>query len=135
MPNGQTGTSGKATAGFVLSLLAGLWMLSMGGMMDRMGFEGMMRGHGSRYRSYGMNSWMWNSGIHAFGMSWPWLGFLSGIAVVIGAVMLLVRPQERRGWGLAILIISAVDFLVGMGGLLAGTLGVLGGALAMAGKR
>ena len=95
---------------------------------------GMMRGQGGRYGSYGMHSWMWSSGMHAFGMSWPWLGFVGGIVVVIGAVMLYVRPQERRGWGLAILIISVVDVLVGTGGLVAGTLGVIGGALAMAGK-
>jgi hypothetical protein len=30
------------------------------------------------------------------------------------------------------LVVSAIDFLLGMGGLLAGVLGVIGGAIAMA---
>lgn len=48
--------------------------------------------------------------------------------------MLYIRPQQRRGCGLTILIISALDFFVGVGGVLAGALGVIGSALAMAGK-
>lgn len=140
MSNRQTRTDEKATAAFILSLLAGLWMLFAGGMMGGIGFGGMMRGQGDQYgpagmsRFQGMSGWMWGSGIHAFGASWPWFGVAAGIVVLIGAVMLYVRPQERWGWGMAILIISAVDFFVGMGGLLAGVLGVIGGALAMAGK-
>jgi hypothetical protein len=109
-------------------------------MMGGFGFGGMMQGQGGQYGPSGMShfqgrsGWMWSSGMRAFGATWPWLGVAAGIVVLIGAVMLYVKPRERRGWGLAILIISAVDFFVGMGGLLAGVLGVLGGALAMAGK-
>lgn len=143
MSNGGMQQTEKATAAFVLSLLAGLWMLSAAGMMGMMGgygFGGMMGGQGGQYGPSGMNhsqgrgGWMWSSGMHGFGATWLWLGVAAGIVVLIGAVMLYVKPQERRGWGLAILIISAVDFFVGMGGLLAGILGVIGGALAMAGK-
>lgn len=138
MSNGQAQTSGRATAAFVLSLLAGLWMLSMGGMMGGPGFEGMMRGRRGQYGPFGMSciqgrsSWMWGSGMHAFGATWPWFGVMAGIVVVIGAVMSYVRPLERRGWGLAIVVLSALNFFVGMGGLLAGVFGVIGGALAMA---
>ena len=139
MSEGQTQTPERATAAFVLSLLAGLWMLSAGGMMGGFGMGGMMRAQGGPYgygitHFQGMGGWMWGSGMHAFGMSWPWLGVIGGIVVLIGAVMLYVRPEQRRSWGLAILVISAVDVFVGMGGLLAGALGVIGGALAMAGK-
>jgi hypothetical protein len=126
-------TTEKATAAFVLSLLAGLWMLSAGGMMGGFGFGGMMGG-GQYGQVHNMGSWMWGSGMHAFGMSWPWLGVVGGIVVLIGAVMLYVRPEQRRSWGLVILLISAIDVFVGMGGVLAGALGVIGGALAMAGK-
>lgn len=124
----------RPTAAFVLSLLAGLWMLSMGGMMGGFG-RGMMGGPNAMYSYHHMmGGWMWGSGIHAFGMSWPWLGVVGGVVVLIGAVMLYVRPQQRWGWGLVVLIVSAIDFFVGVGGLLAGALGVIGGALAMAGK-
>ena len=124
----------RPTAAFVLSLLAGLWMLSMGGMMGGFG-RGMMGGPNATYGYHRMmGGWMWGSGMHAFGMSWPWLGVVGGVVVLIGAVMLYVRPQQRWGWGLVVLIVSAIDFFVGMGGLLAGALGVIGGALAMAGK-
>ena len=112
----------KPTVAFVLSLLAGLWMFSAGGMM------------GGQFRSApmgGMGGWMWGRGMQAFGMSWPWFGILGGIVVLFGAVMLYVKPEQRRRWGLAILIISALDVLVGMGGLLAGALGVIGGVLAL----
>jgi len=54
--------------------------------------------------------------------------------VLIGAVMLYVKPEQRRSWGLVILVISALNFFVGIGGLLAGALGAVGGALAMAAK-
>ncbi len=70
---------------------------------------------------------MWGRGIHAFGMWWPWFGLVAGIVVLIGAVMLYVKPEQRHGWGLVILIISALNIFVGMGGLSAGTFGVIGG--------
>lgn len=136
--------SEKPTAAFVLSLLAGLWMLSMGGMMSGYGSGGMMNGwhamdqwhnmgqwHGMG-QWQGMNGWMWGRGMHAFGLWWPWFGILAGVVVVIGAAIIYFRPQHRRTWGAVILVVSAIDFLLGMGGLLAGALGVIGGAMAMA---
>jgi hypothetical protein len=134
MPEGQVETTEKATAAFVLSLLAGLWMLSAGGMMGGLGFGRMMGGQYGVANFHGAGSWMWGSGMHAFGMSWPWFGIVAGILVLIGAVMLYVRPEQRRSWGLMILVISAIDVFVGMGGVLAGALGVIGGVLAMAAK-
>lgn len=135
MANGeQAQTTERFTAAFILSLLAGLWMLSMGGMMGGFGW-GMMAGpSATAHFHHMMGGWMWGSGMHAFGMSWPWFGVLAGIVVLLGAVMLYVRPQQHRTWGLVVLVVSAIDFFVGMGGLLAGALGVIGGALAMAGK-
>ena len=134
MSNGQMQTTEKPTVPFVLSLLAGLWMLGAGGMMAGFGWGGMMGGQYGMAHWQGMGGWMWGRGMHAFGMSWPWFGVVAGIVVLIGAVMLYVKPEQRRSWGLVILIISALDVLVGMGGLLAGALGVVGGAMAMAAK-
>src|SRR6185437_15666822 len=66
MSNGQM-QGERNTAAFVLSLLAGLWMLSAGGMM---GFGGGMMGGSNGVARYHhmMGGWMWGSGMHAFGM-------------------------------------------------------------------
>jgi hypothetical protein len=107
----------------VLSLLAGLWMLAAGSMMSGFGWGGMMGG------------WMWErGGIRGLGVWWPWFGIVGGIVVLVGAVMLYVKPEQRRSWGVVILIASALNFLLGMMGLLAGTLGVIGGVLALSTK-
>lgn len=111
----------KPTTAFVLSLLAGLWMLATGAMM-------------SGYNWGDMGSWMWGHGMmrgFAPALWWPWFGIVAGIVVIIGAAMLYAKPEQRQGWGIVILIASALDFFVGMGGVLAGVLGVIGGALAL----
>lgn len=82
----QVATPERVTAAFILSLLAGLWMLSVGGMMRGLGFGGMMGGGYEHFHH--MGGWMWGSGMHALGMSWPWLGIVAGIVVLIGAAML-----------------------------------------------
>ncbi len=119
----------QPVAAFVLSLLGGLWMLAAGGMMSGFGWGGMMGGW------QGMHGWMMGpGGIRGFGVQWPWFGILAGIIVLVGAIMLYVKPEQRRNWGVVILVASALYMIVGMMGLLAGTLGVIGGILALAAK-
>jgi hypothetical protein len=126
MPEEQIQRTEQPTAAFVLSLLAGLWMMAGGGMMG-----GMMGGW------HGAGGWMrGRAGIGGLGaLWWPWFSAFAGIIVLIGAVMLYVRPEQRRSWGAVILVVSALDFLSGMMGLLAGTLGVIGGVLALSTKQ
>lgn len=125
MPQGQIQRTEQPTAAFVLSLLAGLWMLGAGGMMGGFGWGGMMGGW------QGMHGWMWGRGVRSFGVWWPWFGVVAGIVVLVGSVMLYVRPEQRRTWGVVILVASALNIFLGMMGLLAGTLGVIGGVLAL----
>lgn len=128
MPEEQGQRTQQPTAAFVLSLLAGLWMLAAGGMMGGFGW-GMMG------RSPGTGGWMWGQGgIRGLGVWWPWFGVVAGIVVLVGAVMLYVKPEQRRSWGVVIVVASALNFLLGMMGFLAGTLGVIGGVLAMSTK-
>ncbi len=137
MPDEQIQTSEQPTVAFVLSLLAGLWMLAAGSMMGGIGQGNMMggsRGMGGAMWGGGMGGWMYGRGMANFGMFGPWFGIFAGIAVLIGAVMLYVKPRQRRGWGLLVLVASGLNFFVGMGGLLAGALGVIGGALALSAK-
>lgn len=119
MSNGQIQTTGKPTVAFVLSLLAGLWMLTAGGMMGGW---------------HSMDGWMCGRGMRSFGVWWPWFGVFAGTVVLVGAVMLYVKPEQRRSWGVVILVASAVDFVLGMMGLLAGTVCVIGGVLALNAK-
>lgn len=118
----------RLTGAFVLSLLAGLWMLGSGGMMYGM--------------HYNQGSWMWHQGMMrgvgtGFGMGfgtafwWPWFGLVAGVIVLVSAAMLYARPAQAKTWGIVIIVLSAIDALIGMGGLLAGTLGIIGGALAL----
>ena len=127
MSDTQIQTTGQTTVAFVLSLLAGLWMLGAGSMMGGFGWGGMMGGwHGGM-----MRGWMWGRRMGTFGMLWPWFSVFAGIVVLTGAVVLYVKPQQRRGWGVVVIVASALNFIVGMGGLLAGALGVIGGVLAL----
>ena len=117
---------------FVLSLLAGLWMLGTGRMMY--GMASMMDYmHGGGFTD-DAGSWMWGHGMMrgvGMGLWMPWFGPIAGVIVLVGAALLYNRPGQARKWGLVIVIVSAVDVLIGMGGLIAGALGVIGGALAM----
>jgi len=118
----------QPTAAFVLSLLAGVWMMAARGMMGGFGWGGMMGGW------HGMGGWMSGRGIRTFGVWWPWFGIFAGIVVLVGAVMLYVRPEQRRSWGVVILVASVLNIFFGMMGLLAGTMGVIGGVLALGKK-
>jgi hypothetical protein len=118
----------QPTAAFVLSILAGIWMLGAGGMMGGFGWGGMIGDW------HGMGGWMWGRGMRTYGVWWPWFGIFAWIVVLIGAVMLYVRPEQRRSWGVVILAASAQYNFLGMMGLLAGTMGVIGGALALGAK-
>jgi len=126
---------------FILSLAAGLWMIATGGiMMSGFWMQGMMGGapqsqYGHHYGMYGwsgMYGWMYGRGLHTFGESWPWIGFAAGFVVLAGAAFLYLRPQQRRSWGAMILAASALDLFFGMGGVVAGALGVIGGIMALA---
>lgn len=78
-----------------------------------------------------------------WGWSWPWgagwyyivlINIVSGIVVLIGALMLYSRPKQAHMWGTLVLVFSIVS-LVGMGGFMIGAiLGIVGGALAIAWK-
>lgn len=96
--------------GIIMMSLASTCCQSIMGMM-----QGMMMGR------------MW-FGIIMWGFV---LGFASGILVLLGAIMLRVRPDKRRVWGTIIILFSVLSFL-GTGGFFIGAiLGIIGGALAI----
>jgi len=63
------------------------------------------------------------------------LVLISGIIVIIGAVMLQSKPQQHSQWGILILIFSIISILGGYGLVIAGLiLGVIGGIMALTWK-
>lgn len=117
----------RPIAAFVLSLLAGLWLLARSGVMCGWGHEAWHGRMGHRMGAWGPGE-LW-------GMGWPWLGAVAGIVLLVAAVALYVRPEARRGWGIAILATSGLQLLFGMGGFLAAIMGLVAGALAVLGAR
>lgn len=121
----------KPVAAFILSLLAGLWMLVPGVLGYAWWFPitgGWM--HGEHMRG----GWMWRHGVMrdiAPMFWWPWFGLVAGLIVLVGAVMLYSKPSQSQGWGIVILVLSAFNVFLGLGGFLASMLGIIGGALAI----
>jgi hypothetical protein len=150
----------KPTAAFVLSLLAGIFILLGGGMSSMMGFwfggyqgqypyyGGMMGGYTGYggYNGYGGYGWMFNmmngSGfgmMRGLGVGFGLLGVLGlifGAIVIISALMLMRRPEDHSTWGAVIVIFSVLSIF---GSMMAGfgvglILGLIGGILAISWK-
>lgn len=129
----------KPQVAFILSLIGGILMLLGGGvfstwfMFGGLGMGGMMAGFGDMMG--GFQGMMGSFGIPFGFMSGFFLiGLVSGVLVMIGALMLNTRPTEHTAWGIIILVFSAISIL-GMGGFLVGAiLGIVGGALAISWK-
>jgi hypothetical protein len=133
----------KPTAAFVLSLIAGIFMVLGGGTRSMMGSffgpygYGMMGGYGGwgmmgyGYSGYGYGR-MSGYGFGLFGV----LGLIFGVIVIVSAIMLNRRPQEHSTWGVLIVIFSVLSILGGAtGGFGVGLiLGLVGGVLAITWK-
>jgi hypothetical protein len=58
-------------------------------------------------------------------------GLISGVIVLVSAVMLLANLGQRRTWGVLILVFSILSF-IGLGGFIVGAiLGMVGGILTL----
>ena len=129
----------KPQIAFILSLVGGILILLAGIVcctwfwFDGMNFSGMMGGLGGMMGGY--HAMMGSLGVpFSFMGGLSLIGLVSGIVVIISAVMLNIRPTEHTGWGVVILAFSIISFL-GMGGFLIGAvLGIVGGTLALSWK-
>ena len=124
----------RPTAAFILSLVAGVFIILGGGMTSLFGygFMGMMGRNGSWGGMMGPGFGMMG---FAFGMM-GFLGLIFGVIVIISALMLSSKPQEHTTWGTLILIFSVISiFGSAMGGFGIGLiLGIIGGILAITWK-
>ena len=128
----KMGSHTFSTTAFILSLLGGI-IIVVGGLLSLLFYY-----YGWPYYGGMMGGWRWMMGGYGYvsGLyaALSIVGLVSGIIVIIGSLMLNMRPAEHRTWGAVILVFSLVSFL-GMGGFMVGALlGIAGGALALAYK-
>lgn len=126
-------TEEKPTAAFILSLLAGIFILLGGGMMTMMGSwlgnYGMMSYYGRWGGMMGTGFGMLRFAFGAMGV----VGLIFGAIVIISALMLNSKPEQHQTWGSLIVLFSALSiFGSAMGGFGVGlVLGLIGGILAI----
>lgn len=119
------GSSERPMAAFALAVVSGLLILLVSGFAIAMwawvapmwGGMGMMGGM--------MGGWM------GFLLIGPVIGVISGIAVLVGAVMLYNNPGQSQTWGIIILVFSVLSLLGGGGFLVGAILGIVSGILAL----
>ncbi len=123
----------RPTVAMILSIIGGTLML-LGGSMALMmlayhdgGFE-MMDGFGGMMDDYGH---MMDGLDFPYGMASGLMlvSLVSGVLVIVGAVMINIHPSQSITWGIVVLVFSILSF-VGMGGFVIGAvLGVVGGGV------
>ena len=134
-------TEDKPTTAFIISLIAGVFIILGGGLMSMLGY-GMM---GMMGRDYGGFGGMMGPGFGMMGPGFGMMGFafgmigilglIFGVIVIVSAIMLNGKPQEHATWGTLILIFSVLSLLGSAGGFGVGLiLGIIGGVLAITWK-
>jgi len=121
-------SQGMTTTAFVLSLIGGI-IIVLNSILTIFWST-----NGGPWYGGMMGSWMGGFGYgYNYGLTFAFsvAALISGIIVMVGAVMLNAHPAEHMAWGAIVLIFSAVSFL-GMGGFFIGAiLGIAGGAIAL----
>jgi hypothetical protein len=120
---------------FLLSLIGGIiilvagvvssvWFLYGGAVWGDFGdmWFGFMGGYHNMMGSLGFPLW------YMVGLSLG--GFVSGLLVIVGALMLNSRPHEGFAWSVLIMVFSVVSFMNLGGFFVGGLLGLAGGAIA-----
>ena len=126
----------KPTAAFLLSLVAGIFILLGAALVSLMGygFMGMMNRYGNGGRGYGMMGQGFGMMGYGFGIL-AIVGLIFGAIVIISAYMLNSKPQEHTTWGTLIVIFSVISIFGSAGGFGVGLiLGIIGGVLAITWK-
>lgn len=131
-------TNDKPTAAFILSLIAGVFMLLGGGMMTMIGSWVGRYGYGMMGRFGGWGGMM-GTGFGMMGLGFGVLGVLGlvfGVIVIVSALMLNSKPEQHQTWGSLIVLFSVLSiFGSAMGGFGVGLiLGLIGGVLAITWK-
>jgi len=62
------------------------------------------------------------------------VGLIFGVLVLLGAILLRIRPAHKKAWGIMILVFSIPSIVTGGGFIIGFILGIIGGALALSRK-
>lgn len=119
----------RATAGFVISLIAGILILINGAVLIWLStaietFTGFMP-----QMSMGIEEAA--EAMRTVGMTMGVIGLVLGIIVLIGAVLVYTPGKEVIG-GVLVLIVSIISIVVGGGFMIGLILGIIGGVLGIA---
>jgi hypothetical protein len=58
------------------------------------------------------------------------IGLICGILVLLGAIILQIKPVHQKAWGIMIIVFSLPSILTGGGFIIGFILGIIGGVLA-----
>jgi hypothetical protein len=61
-------------------------------------------------------------------------GLIIGALVLLGAIMLRVKPEYRKAWGILVTVFSLTSVITGGGFIIGFILGIIGGVSAVMGK-
>jgi hypothetical protein len=62
------------------------------------------------------------------------VGLIFGVLVLLGAILLRIKPVNKKAWGIMILVFSIPSVVTGGGFIIGFILGIIGGALALSRK-
>jgi len=62
------------------------------------------------------------------------VGLIFGVLVLLGAIMLHIKPANKKAWGIIIVVFSIPSVLTGGGFIIGFILGIIGGASALSRK-
>jgi hypothetical protein len=62
------------------------------------------------------------------------VGAIFGALVLLGALMLHIKPLSKKAWGIMIIVFSIPSVVTGGGFIIGFILGIIGGKLALSGK-
>ena len=60
----------------------------------------------------------------------PVLGLVCGALVLFGAIMLRIKPENKKAWGILVIVFSIPSVVTGGGFIIGFILGIIGGASA-----
>ncbi len=113
----------KPTAALVLSLIGGIFVLAGGAFQAFLG--ALISGFGGTTGATGASAFGSTVGILGI------LGMVFGIIMILGGVLMYVKPESHTMWGVIVLILSVISFATSsLGGFFIGfLLGLIGGIL------
>ena len=127
----------KPTAAFVLSLVAGIFILINGAVVGvaasfvaGLDLTGLVSQYAPERVGEIPPGFFGFASAILFALSM--VGVIFGVFVLVGAFMLYRNPSQKTPWGVIILVLSIISIVTGGGFVLGFILGIIGGALALA---